>query len=52
MLLRNGERVVAGQRLMQSASDMFLGWTKGDLGRHFYVRQLRDIKTGSTSSVA
>jgi uncharacterized protein (DUF2252 family) len=39
----NGQRVVAGQRLMQAASDMFLGWTE-QLGRHFYVRQLRDIK--------
>jgi uncharacterized protein (DUF2252 family) len=38
-----GQRVVAGQRLMQAASDMFLGWTE-DRGRHFYVRQLRDIK--------
>jgi len=39
-----GERVVAGQRLMQSASDIFLGWAKGAGGRHFYVRQLRDMK--------
>jgi uncharacterized protein (DUF2252 family) len=39
----SGERVVAGQRLMQSASDMFLGWTEMD-GRQFYIRQLRDIK--------
>jgi uncharacterized protein (DUF2252 family) len=38
-----GQRVVAGQRLMQAASDMFLGWTE-DRGRHFYLRQLRDIK--------
>lgn len=38
----HGQRVVAGQRLMQSASDMFLGWTV-ERG-HFYVRQLRDIK--------
>ena len=38
-----GQRVVAGQRLMQSASDMFLGWTE-ERGSHFYVRQLRDIK--------
>jgi uncharacterized protein (DUF2252 family) len=40
----NGERVVAGQRLMQSASDIFLGWTRGMHDRHFYVRQLRDMK--------
>jgi uncharacterized protein (DUF2252 family) len=39
-----GERVVTGQRSMQSASDLFLGWTRGALGRHFYVRQLRDVK--------
>jgi uncharacterized protein (DUF2252 family) len=39
-----GQRVVDGQRLMQAASDMFLGWTKGPQGRHFYVRQLRDMK--------
>ncbi len=41
----HGERVVVGQRLMQSASDILLGWTLGmDPGRHFYVRQLRDMK--------
>lgn len=40
----HGQRVVAGQRLMQSASDLFLGWGKGANGRDFYVRQLRDMK--------
>src|SRR5271166_4430944 len=40
----HGQRVVTGQRLMQSASDMFLGWTEGREGRHFYVRQLHDMK--------
>jgi uncharacterized protein (DUF2252 family) len=40
----HGERVVTGQRLMQSASDIFLGWTHGRAGRDFYVRQLRDMK--------
>ena len=40
----HGERVVRGCLLMQSASDLFLGWTEGNLGRHFYVRQLRDMK--------
>jgi uncharacterized protein (DUF2252 family) len=41
----HGERVIAGQRLMQAASDILLGWTSGlDSGRHFYVRQLRDMK--------
>ncbi len=38
-----GQRVVIGQRLMQSASDIFLGWTKTDVA-HFYIRQLRDFK--------
>jgi uncharacterized protein (DUF2252 family) len=40
----HGQRVVAGQRLMQSATDIFLGWTLGLNGRHFYIRQLRDAK--------
>ena len=40
----HGQRVVAGQRLMQGASDMFLGWTTGSNGRHYYFRQLRDVK--------
>jgi uncharacterized protein (DUF2252 family) len=40
----NGERVVIGQRLMQSASDIFLGWMQGPDGNDFYVRQLRDQK--------
>jgi uncharacterized protein (DUF2252 family) len=39
-----GYRVVAGQRLMQAASDVFLGWITGSAGRHFYLRQLRDMK--------
>ncbi len=41
-----GQRVVAGQRIMQAASDMFLGWYTGTEapGRYFYVRQLRDAK--------
>lgn len=43
-LTHNGQRVVVGQRLMQSASDIFLGWAKGPTGRDFYVRQLRDMK--------
>jgi hypothetical protein len=36
--------VVHGQRLLQAASDIFLGWTTGPSGRNFYVRQLRDMK--------
>src|SRR6516162_2647102 len=40
----HGQRVVAGCRLMQSASDLFLGWTESQLGRDLYVRQLKDMK--------
>lgn len=40
----SGERVVEGQRLMQAASDAFLGWVSGPAGRMFYLRQLRDMK--------
>ncbi len=42
----HGRRVVEGQRLMQAASDIFLGWFTGVLGGriNFYVRQLRDMK--------
>ena len=40
----HGQRVVAGQRLMQAASDVFLGWCPGTGDRHFYVRQLNDAK--------
>jgi uncharacterized protein (DUF2252 family) len=40
-----GERVVQGQRMMQAASDIFLGWTKGvQDNRYLYWRQLRDMK--------
>jgi len=39
-----GQRVVMGQRLTQSSSDIFLGWVRGRHGREFYVRQLRDMK--------
>jgi uncharacterized protein (DUF2252 family) len=45
-----GQRVVHGHRLMQSASDIFLGWCTGKTGRHYYVRQLRDIKLKPTVS--
>ena len=42
---QHGQRVVQGQRLMQAVSDIFLGWTRGvDITRHFYWRQLRDMK--------
>ena len=39
----HGQRVVNGYRLMQPASDIFLGWAEGPK-RHYFVRQLRDIK--------
>jgi hypothetical protein len=41
-----GERVVRGQRMMQAASDIFLGWTRGqvEVTRSYYWRQLRDMK--------
>jgi uncharacterized protein (DUF2252 family) len=39
-----GKRVVTGQRMLQSASDMFLGWARDDEGRDFYFRQLRDMR--------
>jgi uncharacterized protein (DUF2252 family) len=43
--IHGGHRVVAGQRLMQAASDIFLGWMTSQPGkRHFYWRQLRDMK--------
>lgn len=41
----HGQRIVVGQRLMQSASDMFLGWTTSPADEgHYYLRQLRDMK--------
>ena len=43
-----GERVVQGQRLMQAASDVYLGWTKGpQANRYLYWRQLRDMKASA-----
>jgi uncharacterized protein (DUF2252 family) len=40
----HGERVVTGQRMLQAASDVFLGWTRVDAGRDYYFRQLCDMK--------
>jgi uncharacterized protein (DUF2252 family) len=44
-----GERVVCGQRMMQAASDIFLGWTQAKIPttQHFYWRQLRDMKASA-----
>jgi uncharacterized protein (DUF2252 family) len=41
-----GVRVVAGQRVMQAASDIFLGWFRSSQ-RHYYVRQFRDMKVSA-----
>lgn len=46
-LEHQGQRVVVGQRLLQAASDSFLGWTSGPAGRNFYFRQLRDMKVSA-----
>jgi uncharacterized protein (DUF2252 family) len=43
--VHHGQRVIEGQRLMQPATDMFVGWvTDEEGGAQFYVRQLRDVK--------
>ncbi len=42
-----GERIVNGQRLMQAASDIFLGWLRVPDGREYYIRQLRDMKVAA-----
>ena len=49
---QEGERVVRGQRIMQSASDPFLGWATGAGGakKHYYLRQLRDMKGSADTS--
>jgi uncharacterized protein (DUF2252 family) len=46
---QHGERVVCGQRMMQAASDIFLGWTRGqvEVNRSYYWRQLRDMKASA-----
>ncbi len=44
--VREGRRVVTGQRLMQADSDIFLGWAEAD-GTDYYVRQLRDMKASA-----
>jgi uncharacterized protein (DUF2252 family) len=43
----HGERVVTGQRRLQAATDVLLGWTTGPHGGQFYVRQLQDQKAGA-----
>ncbi len=47
-----GERVVSGQRIMQAASDLFLGWTvDATSGRHFYMRHLKNRRLGSVGEL-
>jgi uncharacterized protein (DUF2252 family) len=47
-----GQRVVEGQRMMQAASDVFLGWTEDSASsRYFYVRQLKNRRLGSISEL-
>jgi len=47
-----GQRVVEGQRVMQAASDIFLGWTEDAASRRqFYVRQLKNRRLGSISDL-
>ncbi|QEL24926.1 DUF2252 domain-containing protein [Bosea sp. F3-2] len=47
-----GQRVVEGQRMLQAASDVFLGWADDDAsGRQFYVRQLKNRRLGSIAEV-
>ncbi|MFG2548622.1 DUF2252 domain-containing protein [Streptomyces sp. NPDC048581] len=45
--VHHGHRVVAGQRVLQAAGDIFLGWMSGPQGRAFYWRQLRDMKASA-----
>lgn len=48
-----GRRVVEGQRMMQAASDIFLGWTQDeDSGRQFYIRTLKNRRLGSMSEIS
>ena len=49
--LNQGQRVVEGQRAMQAASDPFLGWTRDESGRDFYLRQLKNRRLGSIAEL-
>ena len=46
-----GQRVVDGQRALQAAADIFLGWTRDDRGRQFYMRQLKNRRLGSIAEL-
>jgi uncharacterized protein (DUF2252 family) len=48
----HGERVVVGQRMMQAAADVFLGWTRNQVnGRYFYVRRLKDSRLANLGTL-
>jgi uncharacterized protein (DUF2252 family) len=48
----HGERVVVGQRMMQAATDVFLGWTESQVnGRYFYVRRLKDSRLANVGVI-
>jgi uncharacterized protein (DUF2252 family) len=48
----HGERVVVGQRMMQAAADVFLGWTQNQVnGRYFYVRRLKDSRLANIGAM-
>jgi uncharacterized protein (DUF2252 family) len=47
----HGERVVVGQRMMQAATDVFLGWTRTPIdNRHFYIRRLKDSRLANVGT--
>jgi uncharacterized protein (DUF2252 family) len=47
----HGERVVVGQRMMQAATDVFLGWTRAPIdNRHFYIRRLKDSRLANVGT--
>ena len=50
-ITHQGRRVVEGQRAMQAASDIFLGWTQDGSGRQFYIRQLKNRRLGSMAEL-
>ncbi|WP_044563703.1 DUF2252 domain-containing protein [Azospirillum sp. B4] len=49
--VNQGQRVVVGQRTLQTVSDGFLGWAADDAGRHFYIRQLKDRRLASAGTL-
>ena len=47
----HGERVVVGQRMMQAATDVFLGWTRAPVdNRYFYIRRLKDSRLANVGA--